>query len=124
MSFFCLISFWLGLCSKREKHTLDSLKLAYLHKLASLHNDQNLDMIWVVSPQVYSNYDNGIYDVAKNIASTYHVLFMDYSKDRRFVGHGEYFSDPTHMNDTGAHLFTNIFVNDISDMISFNEKTF
>jgi len=107
--------------SKKVNYTLDSLKLNYLHKLASLHMEKNLDIIWVVSPQYYSDYDNSIYNMAKNIALIYDVPFMDYTKDKRFIGHGELFSDPTHLNDTGAHLFTNILVNDISDAIALNE---
>ena len=52
-----------GDCGKGKLFVVDSLKLDYLHKLASLHQEEDLDMIWVVSPQFYSDYDNSIYDV-------------------------------------------------------------
>ena len=110
-----------GASSKKAIYTLDSLKLDYLEKLASLNKEKDLDIIWVASPQYYPDYDNSIYEVAKNIASKYDVPFMDYTKDKRFVGHEMYFSDPTHMNDTGARMFTNIFVNEVLDKVSFSD---
>ena len=41
------------------------------------------------------------------------VLFLDYSKDKRFIDNLEYFMDDDHLNEKGAKYFTEILLNDI-----------
>ena len=93
----------------------DQLKLHWLHKLASLKKNHNLNMIWVISPQFDSvNVKHDTYATAKHIAKQYNIPFYDYYFDTTFVGHTEYFKDATHMNSEGAKVFSKKIAHELS----------
>jgi lysophospholipase L1-like esterase len=45
-------------------------------------------------------------DTIKSMALQYGVPFLDYSQDPTFLANPGYFSDPTHLNNEGAKLFS------------------
>ncbi len=97
-----------------ETEKNDELKLSYLDKMAQLADERQLNMVWVVSPQFYKDAEgHEDYEPAKAIAAAHHIPFLDYYTDADFVGRNELFQDATHMNDTGARLFSSKVAGDI-----------
>lgn len=77
--------------------------------------NSHLKLYIVCSPDYYiltgigkSNY------IAKKIAEKYKVKFLDYSRDTLFMNNMSYFADISHLNETGAGIFSKIIANEIA----------
>lgn len=98
--------------SKNTHHTplneeYDGIKLHWLEQLANIKNEHNVNMVWVMSP-IYDSYNEkqNLYAVAKELAANYNIPFFDHYIESDFVGRSELFKDATHLNATGAKLFS------------------
>lgn len=101
------------------EHPLDSLKIHYLVKMADLGKKLDINMVWVLSPQFFDeSEEHKVYDVSKRIAEEHDIPFLDYYTDPDFVGREDLFRDATHMNDTGARLFSDKVANDIKKLFN------
>ncbi|HHX60060.1 MAG TPA: SGNH/GDSL hydrolase family protein [Epulopiscium sp.] len=58
----------------------------------------------------YNDFENSISSVLDKYPG---VRYLDYSHDERFINNTEYFFDSSHLNVTGAKLFTKIILEDI-----------
>jgi hypothetical protein len=79
-------------------------------------NNQGVHLIFVVSPYVYGDYgepNNESLKTLFQIAIDNNVPVIDYTEDKNFVGNYELFSDPTHLNNDGARLFTRLLADTI-----------
>lgn len=50
------------------------------------------------------------------------ILFLDYSKDKRFMDNLDYFMDDDHLNEKGAEYFTEILLKDIEKELKNERK--
>lgn len=96
----------------------DPLKINYLTSFAELAKKHNVQMVWVLSPQLYSQKDSRDFAIAKQIASDKGLLFLDFYNHDNFVNHLELFQDPTHLNDEGARLFSKMIASLIKDKMA------
>ena len=101
--------------TKQEPLEIDSIKLYYLERIAMV-NKPGCKLIFVVSP-TYSAVDKNDYAAVRNICKKHNITLLEYENDERFLGKKELFYDVSHLNDKGAHIFTQIVSSDIKNNI-------
>lgn len=94
---------------------LDSIKLVYLNKLIKLSKEYKINLVLVQSPKYYSSKSNGI-DAIKKIASEENIPFLDYVNADSLMKK-EYFRDHLHLNDDGAHIWSQFIANKLKTQL-------
>jgi hypothetical protein len=93
-------------------------------QLARYFIQDNLDkrIIFMITPYLDSYWTpiqqegmvlNSVVSTIKDLVDDYGLEFYDYSNDSRFNSSKEYFRDSDHMNEVGAKVFTEIFIDEI-----------
>jgi hypothetical protein len=87
---------------------IDSLKRKLFESFIKDCADRKVKLFVVKSPTYVKQIGTDPYVAeAKKITAQYNVPFWDYSNDPTFTSNnGKYFGDRSHMNNTGAQLFT------------------
>ena len=102
---------------KNDVSMTDKNKVAALKNIAAICQQRGIDLIFVYSPIWYiipeSHYDNLI----SEICSQYKVTWLNLSNDSTFMRNSKYFSDKSHLNDTGARVFSAIVAGEIKKII-------
>jgi len=85
----------------------DSIKIKYFEKFISDCRNAGIKLYLVNSPS-YLKYTNRpeAFEIVKALAAKYDVKIFDFSTDSYFLANGNLFSDRTHLNDRGAHIFS------------------
>lgn len=94
----------------------DSLKLSYVQRFVNLCRQEDVRLIFVVSP-MYLKVNADRYDVLKTLAEQNEIPFLDYHTTGLFQDHPEYFRDVKHLWDQGAKLFSSIFASDLRKIL-------
>ena len=91
---------------------VDSVKSKLFESFIKDCVDRKIKLFVVKSPTYVKQIGTDPYVAeAKKITAQYNVPFWDYSNDSVFiVDNGKYFSDRSHMNNTGAQLFTTTLI--------------
>ena len=97
---------------RETPENVDSMKLKYVQKFIDLCHENDIRLVFMVSP-MYTTIDNNHYDVLKSIAMQNEIPFLDYHTEGLFHNHPEYFKDPSHLWDKGARLYSSVFANDL-----------
>lgn len=84
--------------------SLDSLKILYMQKMIRLANQNDIRMIFVLSPY-YKNKPSKALDVSMNIAKQNQIDIIDCYNEQKLMKR-ELFRDEMHLNDEGAHVWT------------------
>lgn len=108
----------------REAHTsqyIDELKLQYIQKFITLCKENNIKLVFMVSP-AYSIADVDLYDTLKDIAKRNDIPFFDYHTSGLFLEHPEYFKDGSHLWHKGAQLYSSIFAQDLKKYLKANQN--
>lgn len=100
-----------------ENPVIDSLKLQYMSGFIKDVSEKGIPLMIVVSPK-YGAVESQSFEPIKKICCTYHVPFVDYYADQVFMTHKEWFKEPMHLNDEGAHIFTNKIISIIRNRCS------
>lgn len=76
--------------------------------------------LFIICSPYYQDAENEEYSIVlgKQIAKKYGVDFLDFSHNTRFSNTADYFSDPGHLNDTGARLFSDLVIDSISKSVN------
>ena len=95
------------------KYKLDSNKIDALKSFIKDCVNSNIQLFIFISPRFikYDSKDQSI-EIMRAIAKVFAIPFYDYSKDSFFWSHPELFDDQTHMNDSGAKVFSNKVIDD------------
>jgi hypothetical protein len=103
---------------------IDTIKRNIYESLIKDCLEKKIQLFIVKSPTYVKNPPADTYVLEiKKIASHFNVPFFDYSNDPRFIiDNGKLFHDRSHLNDSGAHLFSEIIVKVISSKISEDGK--
>lgn len=99
----------------KEPHILDktdTLKLQYLQKFITLCKDNNIKLVFTISPS-YTIVSHEMYKPLKDVAYSNEIPFLDYHTMGLFADKPEYFKDNRHLWDKGARTFTAIFAQDL-----------
>lgn len=108
--------------SKVVDKKVDNNKTRAINKIIELCNRANVNLIFINSPiYKYRDFYNYVDQkmIWKNELGLPDSLFWDYSSDSRFIDSCNYFSDPKHLNNFGARLYTKIISERISIGIKF-----
>jgi len=81
----------------------DTLKLSYIKAIALDAKSRGIEFIFVASPKYGA--DSSSVQPVKEIANELGVSFWDYTEAPEYQKF-EYFKEPMHLNDDGAHIFT------------------
>ena len=85
----------------------DTLKLYYFERFIQLAQNYGVKVICCVSPVYYGYSKDYNYEPIMGLLQKYNVPFFDFSQDLQISNEHSYFEDDVHLNDKGAHLFTN-----------------
>lgn len=89
----------------KEGYQYDSIKLKYLEKFIEKANNNNINLVFVVSPMWYGQ-DTLALDTLKCLIKGKNIPLVDFSNDPKYVHNNEFFRDGAHLNSIGADEFT------------------
>ena len=73
-----------------------------------------IQLFIIISPRFLQYSKDPSIEIVRKIAGDFNQPFFDFSKDTLFWQHPEYFADKVHLNDVGAHIFSNKVIDKIS----------
>lgn len=103
--------------SETEKNVVDEKKFQVMNDIVSLCKQKNIPLLFVVSPNYRGMMDDK-YDVARLLAQSNDIPFLDYSGMEGVTHNPIFFRDGVHMNDKGARLYTERFISEIKKYIA------
>lgn len=86
------------------QHNIEEQKLVYLHKFIDDCKDNNIELVMCYSPYYGQPIPKSI-RMIEELAERKGVKFLNYGEDVRFQK-PEYFQDASHLNDTGARVYS------------------
>lgn len=106
---------------KAQERDIDSCKVQFLVNVIDRAKMGGVNLIVVNSP-VYSD-DEDVKSVPdgslmREILSEKGICYLDNRRLGEFIGHPEYFNDRTHLNRTGAEVYTRIFLGQLKGIKS------
>lgn len=101
---------------------IDAKKLEYLKKFIAECKKNNIRLILVSSPAYTIDRNKQWVKEIKEIAEKNQVPYLDFQDDPLFLTHKEWFSDPAHLNDKGAHEFSKLIIHEIKKSLSDNNQ--
>lgn len=107
--------------SKEKNLMTDSVKVYYLKKFISLCKDNNIHLLFSLSPK-YKAENSSSYDVVKFIANEMEVPILDNYTNAQFSNNKVYFQDQMHMNSTGADEYTKYLISFLREYIMHEEE--
>ena len=102
-------------------YTTDSLKYKYLEKFAQSCKDNNIHLIFVFSP-FYQTLRWSDTKFLEDFCKQHNLLLLDYYSEGYLKDQKQLWKDPTHLNDTGAHVFSSHFAHVLKKILE-NEST-
>ena len=99
------------------KYEVDSLKLKYVEKFIDLAQKHNVKIAFSVSPSYYASLMADFNNPIKSICQKRDVPFVDSFFDNEICLNKKYWSDPFHMNDSGARTFSKKMVGKIRSIL-------
>lgn len=88
-----------------EEDFPDSIVVKYMKKLIVDCKERGIRLVLAASPRYEANSISDFREVQK-LSKEYGIPFVCHYDDKDFSSRKEFFVDPTHMNDTGAHEYT------------------
>ena len=105
-----------------NKYKIDSRKIKYYESFIQNCIDLKIKLYICCSPYfIKSSHDEYSIELGKQIAGKYKIKFFDYSGNSFFLN-SDFFANITHLNDEGAKIFSNSFIDSIdkTTRICFN----
>ena len=110
-------AFFLSHLSKEyPDKTVDPLKIEYMERFATLCRQNNIELVFIVSPK-YTLVEPSGYEVLKGFASKHSIPFLDFHTSGLYHDHPDYFKDEGHLWDRGARLFSSVVAQDLKHII-------
>lgn len=100
-----------------HEEVIDQSKVAYIHKLINLCDQNGIKLLIVRSPKYYDN-PSPCFKVMEDIAQEKSVPYYDLSY-LETVMQPSLFRDVSHLNDEGAHIFSRVFVSIIKKSTNY-----
>lgn len=106
-----------------NKYKLDNKKVECYENFIKDCMNKHIQLFVIISP-TFKRSKNSEYSVsiAQEIAKRNNTKFFDYSNDSTFTNNATLFNDITHLNETGAIVFSNIVINNIRNIIETGPK--
>ena len=106
----------------QEQREIDCLKLQYFERFIQCASENNIRIVFCVSPLYRSSKMESSYQPIRNICKKYGLPFIFNASVPEISTEKEYFYDRTHMNDRGARLFTQIFLKEMKSFYLSEER--
>lgn len=116
----------LGMEPNTGNEPADSIKIKYMEKFITDCKNAGTKLYLVHSP-FYFKYTNrpAAFETVAALAARYNVKVFDLSSDPFFAENTALFSDPSHLNDKGAHVFSEKLISLIKeDMAGISKPQF
>lgn len=97
-----------------ESYKIDSLKMMYLNKFVNSASQNNIKIVFVVSPIWYGQ-NRHVLEPIKELCDANNISLYDYSNDINYVHQNRLFKDGKHLNSSGADMFTREIIRVITD---------
>lgn len=99
---------------RSSDYELDIVKTDMLQSFVSLCKESNVKLILACSPSfvIFENSESTIQAV-KTISEFNDIILLDYSNDSLFINDNTLFDDHTHLNESGANLFSRSICKDL-----------
>lgn len=101
---------------KYEDAEYDPLKLAYLEKLAVACRQKGTRLVFTISPS-FGQTDDSVFKPLKDLCRKYGIVLLNHYCDSEFVYDENLFSDPVHMNRTGATKYTKKLTSELKEAL-------
>ncbi len=99
---------------KVTSHSINEKSLENFSRVLQTAKDKSVFLIVVSSPRFRPNDEN--YFLA-DLCHGYGIPYIELHNLDVFNSHPEYFKDRAHLNDTGAHLFTDLFFQELKPLL-------
>lgn len=99
---------------EEAEQTVDTLKMHYFEKFIQLTKNRYIRLVCCTSPYYKAPLDDSNYELIKRMCKKYDVPFIYYGACPEISFEKQYFQDRTHMNETGAELFTSTLMLDLN----------
>lgn len=105
-------------------YQIDSIKVKCLRDFVRLCDENNIRLIFTVSP----NYEESLHNIdygslLSGILGNSAFDFIDIRNVRKFIGKKSFFSDPIHMNDKGAIAYSALLADSLKARGIFKRKS-
>lgn len=100
-----------------EVGKVDSIKIKYFEKMIDLCEEEEIKLVFVMSPCYRLLLVENWKEVVNEIANKHNIPVIDYEQDSTFLAHQEWFYDSYHLNETGASIYSNIIVKELKTVL-------
>lgn len=109
----------------KEKKFMDE-RIDNLYDIINFCKESGITPVMITTPytdfysdMVAEEFESEFYHIIYKVSEQTGVPYYNYSEDKRFTEHLEYFSDADHLNNEGASLFMNIIKKEIPEFQEF-----
>lgn len=106
----------------KTEMTIDSIKLSYVEKLIVLCKNNDIPLLFMISPEFNYGEDMTRYKPALQLCDHYGVSVINCINEPGISDNIKYFQDNTHLNNEGAVTYTQLLVSKMSDNVYQNGK--
>lgn len=104
--------------ANEDQKEIDSCKVEYLKKFISRCQKDSIEIILFNSPHFVKFIEDRYWiHSVEEIASEYHIQFVDYEQEPFYLKHPELFYDPNHLNNRGAIVYTNTIIQKLNPLL-------
>lgn len=100
---------------KEEAVSLNPYSVINLENVFNKCKEKGVPLIMVCSPKYKPNKENNL---LAELCKKHDVIFIDYCDSELFNTHPLWFHDAGHLNDEGAHVYTDLFFTTIKPILS------
>lgn len=101
-----------------ESEDLNPIKVGYFRSTLERAKSKGVKVVVVDSPKYKKRSETSLSgDTMREICQDYGMVYLDNSQLPYFLEKPELFSDATHMNDSGAKIYTEMFIRQIKDYV-------
>lgn len=104
------VSFEEGNKPKVMSHSINEKSLENFSRVLKTAQDKGVNLIVVSSPRFRPNDENTF---LADLCKGYGIPYIELHDLELFNSHPEFFKDAAHLNDDGAHVFTNLFFQEL-----------
>lgn len=102
--------------TEKTDYQIDSTKVYFMEKFIQ-ETKGKTTLIFVASPRIGYHDCGNAFDPIIELCKKYNVLFLNHYTDPLFVNNREYFADQTHLNETGATLWSKTIASEIKALL-------
>ena len=101
-----------------EYPTVSTFKECYLRKNIESCKNAGVGIVFYNSPEFKRYKNNTAWEKhIETICREYDIPFINHAHDSLFLSHKDWFNEPVHLNDEGAHVYTSIVSQELKQIL-------